>query len=148
MVFFYITFIQVRSCQCQNGYCPSPEVPFSQIPRGKSGCRGDNFECNRLHFWNVANACTPPCKPYRQRLPNASVRLRVPLHSVYIFPRGSHHVVSFQLHTCWTRLPRHAVIPLFTNHKVKAHGVTGNERKIHVICYITVLSIHQRLKKL
>ena len=53
---------------------------------------------------------------------DASDRLRIPgstldsLHSVKICLRGSHHVVSFQLYTCWTWLLWHAA--LFTNHNV------------------------------
>ena len=47
-----------------------------------------------------------------------------------------YHVVSFQLHTCWTRLLWHALIPrlLITAWQlVEAHRVTRNEPKMHVI---------------
>ena len=105
-----------------------------------------------------ANACTP-CKPYRQRRPNASHRLRIPgstldsnwTDCLKLTVRFSYHMVSFRLHTCLTGQPRLTSIPLFkitTWQLVKAHGVTWNEPKIHINShYITLLLTQGNSKK-
>ena len=62
------------------------------------------------------------------------------LCSVEIWPRG-YHVVSFQLHRCWTSLPQPLPLPCLQItmwQLVKAHRFTRNEPKIHDICYITM----------
>ena len=46
------------------------------------------------------------------------------LHSVKIWPRGSHHVIPFRLHTCLTWVPWRAVIFLFTNQNMAAYHST------------------------
>ena len=53
----------------------------------------------------------------------------------------SYQVVSFRLHTRWNWLPDLLSSPcllITTWQLVKAHGVTRNEPKIHVICYIII----------
>ena len=100
----------------------------------------------------------PPCKPYCQRRPNASDRLRIPRSTLdsdwtdclNLTAWFSYHMVSFRLHTCSTGLPRRTTIPLFTNHNVTAcqsTWVIRNEPKIHVNShYITLrgyLSIYR-----
>ena len=68
----------------------------------------------------------PPCKPYRQRRPNASDRLRIPRSTVdsdsslNLTTWFSYHVVPFWLHTFSISRPRRTIIPLFTNHNVTA----------------------------
>ena len=74
----------------------------------------------------------PPCKPYRQRRPNVSDRLRVPgstpdsdwTHCLILTAWFSIHVVAFRLHiarlACPDALPGNTAIPLFTNHNVTA----------------------------
>ena len=90
-----------------------------------------------------ANACTPLQARQRRLWSAACPSLDSDsLHSIQIWPRGSHHVISFRLHTCCTRVPWCAVISLFTHHSVTAHGVTRNKSKIHGICYITILVHH------
>ena len=52
-----------------------------------------------------------------------------------------YHMVSLWLHTCWIRLPRPLQLPcllITTWQLIKAHGVTRNEPKIYLICYITL----------
>ena len=96
-----------------------------------------------------ARGCQP-LHPFASRVVrevrDAFDRLHVPgstldyLNSVSIWPRG-YHVVSFRLHTCWTwpdcpvALSPHC-LQITTWQLVKAHGITRNEPKIHVICYI------------
>ena len=57
-------------------------------------------------------------------------------------PHGYHHVVSFRLHTCctWVLWSRCCLLIKMWQ-LAKAHGVTWNKPKIHVICYITRGSI-------
>ena len=89
----------------------------------------------------------PPCKPYRQRRP---ARLRVPRSTPDSQPRSkSDHVVI-----TWSPSGYTPVVPYYpdvlsspyllitTWQIVKAHRVTSNEPKIHVICYITQVVHH------
>ena len=92
-----------------------------------------------------------PCKPYRQRRPNASDRQRVPgstldsLHSkcdrvvITWSPSGCIPVGP----DCPDALPYPCLL-ITTWQLVKEHRVTRNEPKIHVICYITLcITRHQ-----
>ena len=90
------------------------------LREGTSSCRiSSSWSQRRLTL-------APPCKPYRQRRPNASDRLHIPgstldsdwTDCLNLTAWFSYHVVSFRLHTCSIGLPRRTAVPLFTNHKV------------------------------
>ena len=90
----------------------------------------------------------PPCKPYRQRRPNASDRLHIPLDSRFsglclnLTMWFSYHTVSFRLHTCSTGLPRRTAILVYLSqsHGLSKHMVSlGRNRNFHIICYITLI---------
>ena len=57
------------------------------------------------------------------------------LHFVKIWPRGSHHVISFRLHTCCTRVPWSML--QFTNHNGTAWQSTrGDQEWIEHPCHM------------
>ena len=80
---------------------------------------------------------SPLCKPYHQRRPNASDRLRIPGSTLdsdwtdYLNLTAwfSYYVVSFRLHTCSTDLPRRTTIHLFTNHNGTAWQSTQDHQE-------------------
>ena len=81
--------------------------------------------CSISSSWNQGvPMLAPPCKPYRQRRPNAFDQLHIP-HSTLdsdwtlnLTAWFSYHVVFFRFHTCSNGLPWRTSIPLFTNHNV------------------------------
>ena len=84
-----------------------------------------------------------PCKPYSQRRPDASDRLRIPgltldsdlTASLNLAAWFSYHVVSFRLHTRSAGLPRRTAIPLFTNHNVTAcQSTRGHQERAQNPC--------------
>ena len=75
--------------------------------------------------------------------PNASDQLHIPgstLNSDWpdclnLTTWFSYHMVSFQLHTCLTSLPRRTAIPLFTNHNMTACQSTwGHQERTQNPC--------------
>ena len=101
----------------------------------------------------VANACTPLQARQRRLCSAACPTLDCDsLHTVYIWPRGSHHVIPFRLHTCSTWVPRRAVIFLFTNQNVTAYQSTrGHYEQTKYPChmlYNTKATHHLKVHKL
>ena len=91
---------------------------------GKTYTQRGDFFLPRIFFLGSrgAKACTPS-KPYRQRHPRRLWSAACPwLDSRFsaLCVNHGYHVVSFQLHTCWTWQPQHAAISLFANHNVTA----------------------------
>ena len=83
-------------------------------------------------------------KPYHQRRPNASDRRHIPgstldsVHSINLTAWLSRALLPVtHLFDCPGALPSPYLL-ITTWQLVKAHGVTRNEPKINVICYITV----------
>ena len=98
----------------------------------------------------------PTFKTYRQRRLNVSDRLRVPgsthdsLHSVSTWPCCSHITWSPSGYTlvgpdCPDAFLSSCLL-ITTWQLFKAHGVTWNELKIHVICYITLAYFYLEYK--
>ena len=105
---------------------------------------GTSF-CAMSSSWSQGVAVVaPPCKPYPQRRPKTSDRLRIPSFEprfsdwtdyLHLTAGFSYLVVSFRLHTYSTGLSRRTTIPLFTHQNVtacQAHRVIWNEPKMHV----------------
>ena len=88
----------------------------------------------------------PPCKPYRQRRPNPLIGcVSLARLSILCTLSNSDRVVITWSPSSYTPVgpdcPDALSSPyllITTWQLVKAHGVTRNEPKIHVICYITL----------
>ena len=101
------------------------------LQKGKSSCPISSSWCQGVLM------LAPPCKPYYQRWPNASDRLRIPgstldsdwTDCLYLTTWFSYHMVPFQLHTCPTGLTQHTAITLFTNHNVTAFQSTWSHQE-------------------
>ena len=98
--------------------------------------RGDFFLC---HIFFREPTLAPSCKPYRQRRPRrlCSTPDSLPLsksdRGVITWSPSGYTPVGPD---CSDALPSPCLL-ITTWQLVKAHGVTRNEPKIHVICYIT-----------
>ena len=107
------------------------------------GARG----CKRLHH--------PPCKPYLQRRPNPLIAA-CPLARLSILctqSKSDRVVITWSPSSCTPVGPDYPdalsspCLLITTWQLVKAHGVTRNESKIHVIFYITLLRHWSLLKR-
>ena len=107
--------------------------------------RGEFFLSN-IFFWE-SGGCQrlhSHCKPYRQRRPNVSDRLRVHRPRFSALSKSARVVLitwSLSGYTpagldCPDALSSPCLL-ITTWQLIKAHGITRNEPKIHVICYIT-----------
>ena len=93
----------------------------------------------------------PPCKPYRQKRPNASDQLRIPgptfgsdwTDCLNLTTWFSYHVVSFRLHICSTGLLRRTAIHLFTHHNVTAcQSIQGQQEQTPNPCQQALYNTH------
>ena len=101
-------------------YTKRDDLFFPYLLPGASGCeRLHPLQARQRHLWSAA-CHSLDCDSQ---------------HSVQIWPRGS--LVSFRLHTCCNRVLWLRFCLLIKMWQLaKAYGVTRNEPKIHVICYI------------
>ena len=87
----------------------------------------ERTSCSHIFFQEPgdANACTPLQASQRRLWLAACPSLDCDsLHSVQIWPCGSHYVIPFRLRTCSTWVPWRAIVFLFTNQNVTSYQST------------------------